>query len=211
MESIQVKNLTKVINNNIILDNININLEKGNIYGVYGHNGSGKTMFFRALSGLIKISSGEINIFGQVLHKDIDFPKSLGILIENPNFWPNYTGKEVLQTLANIKKCINEKDIEQALIDVGLDPNDKKIVKKYSLGMKQRLGVAQAIMERPDIIILDEPTNALDENGVKLVHDLILREKSRGALILLSSHNKHDIESLSDYKLKMNGGKLIIE
>lgn len=211
MKYICIKNLTKSIKGNTILDNINYKFESGNIYGIYGHNGSGKTMLFRAISGLIRPTSGSINISGKELHKDIDFPESIGVVIENPEFWPNYTGWQVLKMLSNIKNIINDEDIEEALFRVGLDPNDKKTIKKYSLGMKQRLGIAQAIMEKADIIILDEPTNALDEDGIELIHKLILEEKKRGAIILITSHNKYDIDILSDIKLRMNGGKLIIE
>ncbi|MFR7995447.1 ABC transporter ATP-binding protein [uncultured Clostridium sp.] len=211
MKYICIKNLTKSIKGNTILDNINYKFESGNIYGIYGHNGSGKTMLFRAISGLIRPTSGSINISGKELHKDIDFPESIGVVIENPEFWPNYTGWQVLKMLSNIKNIINDEDIEEALFRVGLDPNDKKTIKKYSLGMKQRLGIAQAIMEKADIIILDEPTNALDEDGIELIHKLILEEKKRGAIILIASHNKYDIDILSDIKLRMNGGKLIIE
>ena len=211
MKYICIKNLTKSIKGNTILDNINYKFESGNIYGIYGHNGSGKTMLFRAISGLIRPTSGSINISGKELHKDIDFPESIGVVIENPEFWPNYTGWQVLKMLSNIKNIINDEDIEEALFRVGLDPNDKKTIKKYSLGMKQRLGIAQAIMEKADIIILDEPTNALDEDGIELIHKLILEKKKRGAIILIASHNKYDIDILSDIKLRMNGGKLIIE
>lgn len=211
MKYICIKNLTKSIKGNTILDNINYKFEAGNIYGIYGHNGSGKTMLFRAISGLIRPTSGSINISGKELHKDIDFPESIGVVIENPEFWPNYTGWQVLKMLSNIKNIINDEDIEEALFRVGLEPNDKKTIKKYSLGMKQRLGIAQAIMEKADIIILDEPTNALDEDGIELIHKLILEEKKRGAIILIASHNKYDIDILSDIKLRMNGGKLIIE
>ena len=211
MKYICIKNLTKSIKGNTILDNINYKFESGNIYGIYGHNGSGKTMLFRAISGLIRPTSGSINISGKELHKDIDFPESIGAVIENPEFWPNYTGWQVLKMLSNIKNIINDEDIEEALFRVGLEPNDKKTIKKYSLGMKQRLGIAQAIMEKADIIILDEPTNALDEDGIELIHKLILEEKKRGAIILIASHNKYDIDILSDIKLRMNGGKLIIE
>ncbi|SKA92222.1 ABC-2 type transport system ATP-binding protein [Clostridium sp. USBA 49] len=209
MRSIEVNNISKVISGTTILKDINLVLEEGKIYGVYGHNGSGKTMLFRTLSGLIKPTTGTINIFGQQLHKDIDFPKSIGVLIENPKFWPNYTGKEVLKTLANIKRIINDEDISKSLERVGLNPNDLRTVKKYSLGMRQRLGIAQAIMEKPDIIILDEPTSALDEDGVNLIYNILLEEKKRGAVVIISSHNKADIDTLCDYKIKIDGGKIV--
>lgn len=209
MKKIYVNNISKTIKDVSILENINIEFEEGNIYGIYGHNGSGKTMFFRTLCGLIKPSSGIVEINGEILHRDIDFPRSIGVLIENPKFWKNYTGIEVLETLAKIKNTVSKEDLIDALNRVGLDYKDKRILKKYSLGMKQRLGIAQAIMEKPEIIILDEPTNALDENGVNLVYEILKKEKSRGAIILISSHNKQDIEELSDYKIKIDSGKIV--
>lgn len=209
MKKISVKNVSKIINDTDILKNINIEFEEGKIYGIYGHNGSGKTMFFRTLCGLIKPSNGTIEINGDILHKDIDFPKSIGVLIENPSFWRDYTGIEVLETLAKIKDIASKDDIINALNRVGLDYKDKRALRKYSLGMKQRLGIAQAIMEKPEIIILDEPTNALDQNGVNLVYKILKEEKDRGAIILISSHNRQDIEELSDYKIKIESGKIV--
>lgn len=208
MRNIKVNNVSKVINGTTILKDINIIFEEGKIYGIYGHNGSGKTMLFRTLSGLIKPTSGTITIFNEELHKDIDFPRSIGVLIENPNFWPNYTGKEVLKTLASIKRIIDDEEIIRSLERVGLNPNDSRTVKKYSLGMRQRLGIAQAIMEKPDIIILDEPTSALDEDGINLVYKILLEEKERGAIVIISSHNKSDIETLCDCKIKIQAGKI---
>lgn len=209
MKKICVSNMSKIINDTDILKNINIEFEEGNIYGIYGHNGSGKTMLFRTLCGLIKPSSGFIEINGDRLHKDIDFPKSIGVLIENPSFWRDYTGIEVLETLGKIKNTATKEDLMDALNRVGLDYKDKRTLRKYSLGMKQRLGIAQAIMEKPEIIILDEPTNALDEDGVNLVYKILEQERDRGAIILISSHNKQDIEELSDYKIKIDSGKIV--
>lgn len=209
MKKICVNNISKIINGTDILKNINIEFEEGNIYGIYGHNGSGKTMLFRTLCGLIKPSSGFIEINGYILHKDIDFPKSIGVLIENPSFWKDYRGIEVLETLAKIKNIASKEDLIDALNRVGLDYKDKRVLRKYSLGMKQRLGIAQAIMEKPEIIILDEPTNALDENGVNLVYKILEEERNRGAIILISSHNKQDIEKLSDYKIKIDNGSIV--
>lgn len=209
MKKICVNNMSKIINDTDILKDINIEFEEGNIYGIYGHNGSGKTMFFRTLCGLIKPSSGTVEINGEILHRDIDFPRSIGVLIENPSFWKDYTGIEVLETLAKIKNTASKEDLIDALNRVGLDYKDKRVLRKYSLGMKQRLGIAQAIMEKPEIIILDEPTNALDENGVNLVYKILEEERNRGAIILISSHNKQDIENLSDYKIKIDNGSIV--
>ncbi|PHO07991.1 multidrug ABC transporter ATP-binding protein [Thermoanaerobacterium thermosaccharolyticum] len=209
MGYLEVTNLSKNIGQNEILKNINLNLEKGTIYGFFGRNGSGKTMLFRALCGLIKPTSGTITINNKVLHRDISFPESIGVIIESPGFWDHYTGFENLKVLSSIKNIIGDEDIRKSIKRVGLDPDDRRIYKKYSLGMKQRLAIAQAIMERPDIIILDEPTNSLDENGVQLVREILLEEKKRGALILIASHNKDDIDILSDVKYKVDNGSVI--
>ncbi len=209
MGYLEVSNLSKNIGQNEILKNINLNLEKGTIYGFFGRNGSGKTMLFRALCGLIKPTSGTITINNKVLHRDISFPESIGVIIESPGFWDHYTGFENLKVLSSIKNIIGDEDIRKSIKRVGLDPDDRRIYKKYSLGMKQRLAIAQAIMERPDIIILDEPTNSLDENGVQLVREILIEEKKRGALILIASHNKDDIDILSDVKYKVDNGSVI--
>ncbi|SNX53262.1 ATP-binding cassette domain-containing protein [Thermoanaerobacterium sp. RBIITD] len=209
MGYLEVTNLSKNIGQNEILKNINLNLEKGTIYGFFGRNGSGKTMLFRALCGLIKPTSGTITINNKVLHRDISFPESIGVIIESPGFWDHYTGFENLKVLSSIKNIIGDEDIRKSIKRVGLDPDDRRIYKKYSLGMKQRLAIAQAIMERPDIIILDEPTNSLDENGVQLVREILIGEKKRGALILIASHNKDDIDILSDVKYKVDDGLVI--
>lgn len=209
MSYIEVKNLNKEIKGRQILTNINLNLEKGNIYGFIGRNGSGKTMLFRALSGLIKPSSGEIIIDNKILHKDISFPQSLGILIESPGFWKDYTGFENLKTLASIKNNISDTEIEQAMERVGLSPKDDRTFRKYSLGMKQKLGIAQAIMEKQELIILDEPTNSLDEEATATLRNILLEEKDKGAVILIASHNKEDIDILADYLFKIDNGKII--
>lgn len=203
------ENIVKTIKKRTILDNICLNLESGNIYGLVGRNGCGKTMLFRALSGLMHIDSGRITIDGKVLHKDINVPPSIGLIIENAGLYNEFSGFKNLKLLADINKKISDREITKAISDVGLDPNDKRPVRKYSLGMKQRLIIAQAIMESPDIIMLDEPTNALDERGVKLIRDIILREKERGALVLIASHNKEDIEILADRVYYMDGGKIV--
>ena len=206
---ISVKDVSREMKSNIILNNINLQFESGKIYGLCGHNGSGKTMLLRAIAGLIEIDHGEIMIDGNTLHKDIDYPPEMGLIIETPTFFKYYTGMENLQYLAEIRNKISQNDIIEALKRVGLDPNDRRTVAKYSLGMKQRLGIAQAIMEKPEIIILDEPTNALDQNGVNLVYKILKEEKDRGAIILISSHNRQDIEELSDYKIKIESGKIV--
>lgn len=206
---IEVKNFTKIIKNNVILSNINLKLQSGKVYGFKGKNGSGKSMLFRAISGLIKATKGEITINGQLLGKDISFPNNLGVLIENPGFLPYFTGFKNLKYLAEINNKINENDIKKILKQVGLDPNDRRKFKGYSLGMKQRLGIAQAIMENPDIIILDEPTNALDDDGVILINDIILNLKSLNKLILVANHDKDQLEKVSDEIYTIQEGKII--
>ncbi|MBE6843478.1 MAG: ATP-binding cassette domain-containing protein [Ruminococcus sp.] len=203
------EHICKTIKKKTILDDINIKLQSGNVYGFVGRNGCGKTMLFRALSGLMHIDSGRVLVDDKTLHKDINIIDSLGLILENAGLYNEFTGYKNLKILADIKKIISENEIRQALSDVGLDPYDKRTVRKYSLGMKQRLMIAQALMEYPNIIMLDEPTNALDENGVVVIRNLILREKERGALILLASHNKEDISILADRVYYMENGKII--
>lgn len=203
MSFIKINQLNKTIKGKEILKDITISFEKGKIHGIFGSNGSGKTMLFRAICNLIKPSSGTIEINGKVLNKDISFPESVGVIIESPGFWPHYTGFENLKTLASIKNIITDEDIKKSIERVGLDSNNNIAFKKYSLGMKQRLAIAQAIMEKPDLLILDEPTNAIDEKGISLIREILFEQKSRGATILIASHNKEDIEILSDYKYRM--------
>ena len=199
-------NINRTIKGRLILNNVSLNLKSNNVYGFTGRNGSGKTMLFRALSGLMRIDSGTVTLDGKVLHKDFDILPGLGITIENSGLYSEYTGYKNLKLLAGINKKITDEEIKQALNDVGLDHSDKRTVKKYSMGMKQRLAVAQAVMERPDVLMLDEPTNGLDESGIKLIRDIILRERERGAIILLASHNKEDISELADTLFKVDNG-----
>ncbi|ADD02080.1 MULTISPECIES: ABC transporter ATP-binding protein [Thermoanaerobacter] len=208
MIAVKIHNLTKIIGGKTILDNINLELEKGKIYGFFGRNASGKTMLFRAICGLIRPTRGEVKVFGKKIGEDVSFPESLGLIIENVGFWEQWTGFQNLKFLASIKNIITDEDIKTAIKRVGLDPNDKRPYKKYSLGMKQRLGIAQAIMEKPQLLVLDEPTNSLDEEGIKLVRNILLEEKERGATILIASHIKEDIEILSDEKFKVEAGRV---
>ena len=206
---LDVSNVTKKIKGKIILDNINLELVSGRIYGFVGENGSGKTMLFRAISGLMRLTSGQVSVDGQVLHKDISVLPGLGIIIENAGLYPELTGFDNLRLLAKLNGKIGKIEIEEAIKRVGLNPEDKRTFQKYSLGMKQRIVLAQAIMEKPDIILLDEPTNALDENGVKDIRRIILEEKERGALVCIASHNKEDIELLADKVFTVNQGFVI--
>ena len=206
---IEIKNLTKEIKGSVVLSNINLRLEQGKIYGIRGKNGSGKTMLMRAISGLILPSEGTIDINGEILGKQISFPRSIGVLIENPSFLPDYTGFRNLKTLAEIQGKIDDDKIRAAISKVGLDPDDKKKYKKYSLGMKQRLGIACAIMEEPDIVLLDEPINALDEKGVKLVRGILQELKARGAIVMVACHDREELEALSDEIFEMEAGKIL--
>jgi ABC-2 type transport system ATP-binding protein len=208
MIAVEFKNVSKKLKEKLILSDITFSLEAGKIYGFYGHNGSGKSMLFRAIAGLIRPTSGEVIVFGKRIGVDVSFPEDLGLIIETVGFWPHYTGFENLKTLASIKNTISDDDIKDSIIRVGLDPYEKRSYSKYSLGMKQRLGIAQAIMEKPNLILLDEPTNALDEDGVKLVTNIINEEVERGATVLITNHNKEELKLLCSKFFKMNDGKI---
>lgn len=200
--------LTKTIRKKEILKDVSLEMESGMIYGIVGRNGSGKTMLLRALSGLMTPDSGTVELDGRVLHKDFGILPGLGIILENAGLYPELTGMENLRYLAGIRKEAAEEDIRQAILRVGLDPKDRRTVRKYSLGMRQRIVLAQAIMEKPDILFLDEPTGGLDENGVQEIRQVIREEKERGAIVLLVSHNRDDIGMLADEVYRMQDGQL---
>ena len=206
---IQLQNVTKRIKENTVLDNVSYTFKSGFVYGLYGQNGSGKTMLLRAISGLINLDSGSIFIDGEKLHDKIEFPPETGIVIENMELLPECSAKRNLQMLAKIKNIADEKDIIFSLERVGLDPDSDKKVKKFSLGMKQRLNIAQAIFENQKIILLDEPTNALDEEAVQLIYKIIIEEKSRGATIIVATHHKEDLKEVCDVILKIAEGKIV--
>lgn len=208
---IQLQNVTKRIKENTVLDNLSYTFKSGFVYGLYGQNGSGKTMLLRAISGLINLDSGSIFIDGEKLHDKIEFPPETGIVIENMELLPECSAKRNLQMLAKIKNIADEKDISFSLERVGLDPDSDKKVKKFSLGMKQRLNIAQAIFENQKIILLDEPTNALDEDAVQLIYKIIREEKSRGATIIVATHHKEDLKEVCDVILKIAEGKIVEE
>ena len=203
---VEIKNYCKSIKSRPILNNVSYNFEYGKIYGIYGHNGSGKTMLLRAIAGLLVPDSGSVVIDGKVLHKDMSFPPSIGIVIENMNLLPQYNAFDNLKILGKIKKPATDEDIKTALERVGLKSDLK--VKKFSLGMKQRLNIAQAVFEKQKIILLDEPTNALDNDGVQLIYKLLKEEKERGALVVITTHHKEDLEEICDVVLKMTEGEL---
>lgn len=204
-----IENYTKKIKNATILDNINLSMEGGKIYGLKGKNGSGKTMLMRAICGLITPTQGSVSVDGNVIGKDISFPESIGLLIEYPGFVGSYSGFKNLKMIASINERITDEQVRDTIKQVGLDPFDKKAFRKYSLGMKQKLGIACAIMESPDIIILDEPVNALDESGVLMVRDILERHKQRGALIIIACHDKEELELLSDEIFVIEEGKIV--
>lgn len=206
---IKVKNLSKKLSNNIVLDDINIDLCSGKIYGFVGKNGSGKTMLMRAICGLILPTSGCVEIDGKVIGKDISFPESVGALIENPGFISSYSGFKNLKTLAQIKNEISDDVIISILEQVGLDPYNKKSFRKYSLGMKQKLGIAGAMMENPKLLILDEPFNGLDEESVDKVRQLIMERRGKDSLTIISCHDSDEIDKICDEIITIKLGKIV--
>ena len=208
LSEIVVNEVSKSIYGVPIINSVSMTLVSGNVYGFQGINGSGKTMLMRLICGLIYPTKGEIVIDGKRLGKEITFPQSVGILLENPAFLDSYTGFENLEMLASIKNIITREEIHEAITSVGLDPLDKRKYKKFSLGMKQRLGIAAAIMEKPDILILDEPTNSLDSSGVSLVKTIIAKERERGAIIILACHDLPVLQDVSDEIFLLEQGKI---
>lgn len=208
---INIENVGLVLDKTTILDDVCMETEQGKIYGLIGRNGSGKTMLMKCICGFVKPTHGKITVRNQVVGKDIDFPENMGILIENPGFIPHYSGIKNLKMLAELNRKINRQQIEETIRFVGLDPQMKRHVQKYSLGMKQRLGIAQAIMEDPDILILDEPMNGLDKEGVADMRALFLDLKKKGKTIIIASHNAEDIDKLCDHVWEMEHGKAALK
>lgn len=206
---IDINEYTKKFKKNIVLDHISLTMESGNIYGFQGCNGSGKTMLMRAICGLILPDSGYIKIDGKKLGKDISFPESLGFLLESPSFLGDFSALENLKKLNSLKNKTKEENLCQLLLQVGLDPYDRKKYKKFSLGMKQKLGIACAIMDSPKLILLDEPFNALDKDSIQAIKNIILQLKSSERIIILSCHNGNDLMQLSDIIFELDNGKLI--
>lgn len=200
---IVVEHLNKSFGRQEVLSDVNFSIEPGKSLGVVGNNGSGKTVLMKCICGFIKPDSGTIYVDGFRIGKDVDFPKDLGVIIETPGFIPYLTGFQNLKILASLKGKIGKKEIREAMIRVGLNPNNRKNVAKYSLGMRQRLGIAQAIMEDPKVLVLDEPFNGLDKAGVSHMREIIIEMKSREKAILLASHNAADIELLCDNVMEM--------
>ena len=204
---IEIINLNLILNKRKILTDINIKMTEGNIYGLVGNNGSGKTMLMKCICGLVRPTSGKIIADGKEIGRDCDYLKNAGIIIETPGFLPYYSGIKNLMLLAGIRKKIDRKKAEDTMKSCGLDPNLKLSVGKYSLGMRQRLGIAQAIMEDQKILILDEPMNGLDKRGIKDVRELLLGLREKGYLIILASHNKEDIEILCNEVYEVEAGR----
>lgn len=208
---IEITNLKKVIKGTIVLDDINYTFSGGRIYGLCGKNGCGKTMLMRLIAGLIYPSSGTIRIKDKVLGKDISFPESVGMLIENPSFLNDYTGKQNLEMLAGLQKNVDKAEVRRVLEQVGLDPDDKRKFYKYSLGMRQRLGIAAAIMGSQELILLDEPINAIDTDGVQEIRAIIRGLSAENRIIIVASHDKSEMDYLADEKIYMSEGRLIKE
>ena len=206
---IEIKNLTKKIKGNTVLENVNHTFESGKVYGLHGRNGSGKTMLLRSICGLILPTEGSVVIDGKVVGKDIEFPESVGIIIEHMSMVDDMTGFDNLKALAKINNSVSDDDIRMCLADVGLDPEDKRKVKKYSLGMKQKLNIAQAVMEKPKLLLLDEPTNGLDKESIAKFYDILKRLKADGTLIIIAIHITEDSDALCDEIIEVEEGKLV--
>ncbi|MGN1198880.1 MAG: ABC transporter ATP-binding protein [Acetatifactor sp.] len=208
MSRIVVENLVKTIKDALILDHINLVMESGKIYGLRGKNGCGKTMLMRAICGLILPTEGKVLIDNKELHREIQVPPSIGVLIENPSFLPQYTGYRNLEMLGDLSDGISKDDIRNSMERVGLNPEDKRVYRKYSLGMKQKLGIANAIMGEPDVIILDEPINALDEESTGRIKTVLKELAEKGKLILVACHDREELEFLSDVIYEMKDGRI---
>ena len=209
MEKVRVEQVTKTYGKDTVLDGVSVNFEAGKIHGIIGRNGSGKTMLFKTICGFVRPTSGRVLVDEKQVGKDVDFPQDLGLIIETPGFLPYYSGYKNLKILASLRNRIKDEEIRGAMERVGLDPKLKKSVRKYSLGMNQRLGIAQAIMEGPSLLVLDEPMNGLDNQGVQDMRELFKELREEGKTILLASHNREDIEALCDTVMEMDHGRII--
>lgn len=206
---IHINNLSLTIKKDAILNDINLHIKKGRITGLVGRNGCGKTMLMKCITGFVKPTEGEVVFDNKKIGVDVDFPDNVGIIIETPSFVPYYSGMKNLIELASLKRIIGKKEIEAVLKQVGLYEARKKQVRKYSLGMRQRLGIAQALMEKPDTLILDEPMNGLDNDCVNLIRGILNDLRNQGKTILLVSHNEEDIRMLCDDIYEMDKGQII--
>lgn len=205
---ISVKNVTKKYKEYTVVNDVSLTVEKGDIVGLIGRNGSGKTVLMKMICGLVAPTSGEISVNGKIIGKNVDIPNDIGVIIETPGFLPNFSAYNNLIQLAKINRKIDSTEVKNAIKKVGLNPDDKKHVGKFSLGMRQRLGLAQAIMEDPDLLILDEPMNGLDKDGVEDIRELLLQLKADGKTMIIASHNSMDIEVLCDKVFEITKGEL---
>ena len=201
-----VENVTKTFGGQEVLKTVCVKFEMGKIYGIVGRNGSGKTVLLKCICGLLYPSTGTVTVGGKVVGKDVDYPENVGFIIETSGFLPRYSGLKNLKYLASVRGKVKEDEIRKYMELVGLNPDDKKHVGNYSLGMRQRLGIAQALMENPDILILDEPMNAHDNNGVEEMRTILLKLKEQGKLIIIASHVRDDIDILCDEVYGIDAG-----
>ena len=210
MSIISVDKLVKRFGNNTVLNGVSVEFEEHKIHGLIGRNGSGKTVLMKCICGLTPITGGTITVSGKRIGIDCEIIPRAGVIIETPGFLPNLSGYANLKNLASLTGKIGKDEVRAAISRVGLNPNEKKHVGKYSLGMRQRLGLAQAIMEDPDILILDEPMNGLDKDGVKDMRQYLLDLKAQGKTILIASHSAEDIDVLCDTVVEMDKGMLSV-
>lgn len=205
---VSLKGVSKQIKGRTILKDIDLQVEAGVICGIRGHNGSGKSMCLRVIAGLVKPTQGTVEVFGRLVGRDIEFPDSTGAVIDGPGVLLDYSGMKNLEMLASIRNIVSKSQIREAMVAVGLDPDDRRPVRAYSTGMRQRLGLAQAIMESPKLLLLDEPTSGIDANGVTEIHHLLKQLKTQGVTMVITSHNREEIEGLCDQVFEMSGGLL---
>lgn len=207
---IEIRNLTKTVKGHDLLKDINLEISQPNVYGIIGRNGSGKSVLFKTIAGLLSPTKGEVRVFGENIGKGA-FPQQFGALLDTPGFLPQYSSFKNLKLLSSIKNQVSDERLKEVISLVGLDPKDRRPVRKYSMGMRQRLGIAQAIMEKPKLLILDEPMNGLDESGVNDMRDMILKFKNEGLTVLLTSHNSEDISMLCESVYRIDNGMLTME
>ena len=206
MDYIRLKDVYKTMKGTQVLKGVNLTVEQGDIVGIRGINGSGKTMVLRAIAGLIRVD-GSVEIGGKKMEPG-EGPKDIGVLVEMPGFLPEFTGKKNLQLLGMLQEGVTEEDIEEAMNAVGLDPKDRRHYKKYSLGMKERLGIAQAILKKPKLILLDEPTNGIDSDGIQILEELLWRLKEAGSTIVVTSHDRDFLDAVTSQCYEMKEGSL---
>ncbi len=205
---LELRNVTKTIKGVTVIDNISLTMQGGKVYGFQGKNGSGKTMLMRLICGLIKPTIGQVIINGEILGKDVSFPRSVGVLIENPSFLPEYTALKNLRLLSDLRDHLSDNELKRVLSDVGLDPEDKRKYRNFSLGMKQKLGIAAAVMGEPELVILDEPINAVDDAGVENIRKILDNLKKNGSLVIVACHDHEELELISDEIIKIDAGRI---